>query len=619
MVALTAVVLGAGIYAAVKIIGGSGAAQPGPAAAAYLAAWSRRDYAAMALLVDRPPANFAGFHQQLADELKLVSQQYQPGPVTSHGATAEAGYTARLVIGGLGTWQFPGTVQLRLVGGHWLVAWAPSTIHPGLPAGGHFGVSHIWADRAPILGAGGAVLAGPSNLVNVGLQGSRIKDRSQLTAALTKVGFDPAAVANAIKTADAHPDQFVPVADVPDARYTQIKPDIFSVPGTVFQRHTGQATITADLAAHVVGSLGPVTADELKQLGDPYLATDQVGQAGLEALDERQLAGTPGGAVKVMDGTGGTVATVFNVPPKAGTPVQTSIDPHVEQAAEAALSGTAQPAALVAIRASTGEVLAAVSRPVSAPFDRALTGRYPPGSTFKIITTATLLARGLTPASPATCPPTLTVDGRTFKNFEGEAGLNLTLQQAFAISCNTAFIGLASGLPPESLVATAGQFGFGSDPKPGLTAFGGRVPLPADQVGKVATAIGQAQVEASPLQMAGVAAAVDSGAVHAPRLVAGAPDDTVPAVPLDAGVAAALRTMMGQVVTSGTGKAANVAGSPAVFGKTGTAEFGNANPPMTHAWFVGFRGDTAFAVLVEGGGVGGAVAAPVAARFLNGL
>ncbi len=613
------VVVGAGIFTAVKLLSGGVSAQPGPAARAYLTAWSRRDYGAMAQLVDQPPADFAGFQQQVATELQLAAQEFQPGPVTRRGATADAAYTARLDVGGLGRWQFPNVLHLRLIGGRWLVEWASTTVHPSLRQGGHFQVSHVWADRASILGAGGVVLAGPTNLISVGLQGSRIKDRAQLTAALTKAAFDPLLVANAVKAAGAHPDQFAPIADVTEERYAQIKPGIFSVPGTVFLRHTGQATITPDLAAHIVGSVGPVTADELKHLGEPYLATDQVGKGGLEALDERQLAGTPGGTVKVLDSTNQAGATVFDVPAKAGLPVQTTIDPHVSQAAGAALNGVIQPAALVAIRASTGEVLAAVSRPLPAPFDRALTGRYPPGSTFKIITTAALLARGLTPTSPATCPPTLTVDGRAFKNFDGEAGLSLTLQQAFAVSCNTAFIGLAKDLPPETLVATAGQFGFGTDPKLGLTAFGGRVPLPGDQVGKVATAIGQAQVEASPLEMAGVAAAVDNGAFHAPRLVVGAPDDSAPATPLDTAVTAALRTMMGQVVTSGTGRAANVSGSPAVFGKTGTAEFGNANPPATHAWFVGYRGDIAFAVLVEGGGVGGAVAAPVAARFLTAL
>ena len=80
--------------------------------------------------------------------------------------------------------------------------------------------------------------------------------------------------------------------------------------------------------------------------------------------------------------------------------------------------------------------------------------------------------------------------------------------------------------------------------------------------------------------------------------------------------AASLRSFMASVDQPG-GTAAG-AGLPAgVFGKTGTAEFGSANPPQTHAWFIGYRGDVSFAVLVEGGGVGGEVAAPIAANFLK--
>ena len=89
-----------------------------------------------------------------------------------------------------------------------------------------------------------------------------------------------------------------------------------------------------------------------------------------------------------------------------------------------------------------------------------------------------------------------------------------------------------------------------------------------------------------------------------------------PAPPLPPGAAGTLAQLMLGVVTGGTGTAANVPGAP-VFGKTGTAEFGSGQPPQTHAWFIGYRGDVSFAVLVEGGGVGGEVAAPIAANFLK--
>jgi cell division protein FtsI/penicillin-binding protein 2 len=116
--------------------------------------------------------------------------------------------------------------------------------------------------------------------------------------------------------------------------------------------------------------------------------------------------------------------------------------------------------------------------------------------------------------------------------------------------------------------------------------------------------------------MAGVAATVAAGRWHAPRLVASDPKDT--GLGLRAGERDTLRTLMRQVVTSGTGTA--LAGVPGqVAGKTGTAEYGTANPPATRAWFIAFRGDVAIAVLVENGRSGATVAAPIAARFFGAL
>ena len=124
---------------------------------------------------------------------------------------------------------------------------------------------------------------------------------------------------------------------------------------------------------------------------------------------------------------------------------------------------------------------------------------------------------------------------------------------------------------------------------------------------------------ASPLQMASVAAAVAAGRWHAPLLVTTPKRPAPPAVPaLNPVVDSTLHSFMASVVRAG-GTAAG-AGLPAdSFGKTGTAEFGSGNPPQTHAWFIGFRGDLAYAVIVEGGGVGGSVAAPIAAAFLRSL
>jgi cell division protein FtsI/penicillin-binding protein 2 len=119
----------------------------------------------------------------------------------------------------------------------------------------------------------------------------------------------------------------------------------------------------------------------------------------------------------------------------------------------------------------------------------------------------------------------------------------------------------------------------------------------------------------TPLAMAGVAAAVADGRWRQPRLVQSDPSKAGPALP----DLPTLRDLMRQVVTRGTAATA-LAGVPGeIAGKTGTAEFGGANPPQTHAWFIAYRGDLAVAVLVEKGRSGGSVAAPLAAKFFGAL
>ncbi|GGK75473.1 hypothetical protein Sme01_51150 [Sphaerisporangium melleum] len=336
---------------------------------------------------------------------------------------------------------------------------------------------------------------------------------------------------------------------------------------------------------------------------------------GLKTRYGARLRGRPPARVEIVKNgrAAETVATGERVP---GTPLRTTIDLRVHRAGAAALEAVDKPASLVALRPSTGEVLAAVNRPGG--FNRALLGAYPPGSTFKVVTASALVAGGMAPKDTVECPPELTIGGFAFHNAEFHDFGRLSLEAAFAHSCNTTFGGLAvERLGGDRLAEVARQFGFGAPITPGVPAVRAAFPAPRDATDLASAAIGQGRVLASPLNMAAVAAAIADGTWRQPRLV---PAPLVPAGgseprELEPAVVRALRDLMPAVVSEGT--ASGVAFPGGTAGKTGTAEYGSGRTPPAHSWFIGYRGDLAFAVIVEGGGTGAAVAAPIAARFLS--
>ena len=150
--------------------------------------------------------------------------------------------------------------------------------------------------------------------------------------------------------------------------------------------------------------------------------------------------------------------------------MRTTLDPEVQSAAERALGETTDVTALIAVEPGSGDVLAAASRPIDDAFNRAFEGQYPPGSTFKVVTTTALLAAGLDPGETVNCPPTITVGGRSFRNFEGGAAGAVPFRTDFAESCNTAFISLADRLGPDDLRAAGDQYGLGHDYELGVPA-----------------------------------------------------------------------------------------------------------------------------------------------------
>jgi peptidoglycan glycosyltransferase len=330
-----------------------------------------------------------------------------------------------------------------------------------------------------------------------------------------------------------------------------------------------------------------------------------------------------------------------------GNDVVLTLDAAVQEAAARALSGVR--GAVVVVDPRTGAVLALVSRPgynpanidsdwaalshdASSPlFDRATQGQYPPGSSFKTVVLTAALGGGRVRLTDAVnCPESIDVAGALVHNFEHEAFGQISVLQAFVASCNTAFVQIGQRTGAPAVLAAARAYGLGQAVPFDLPTAGGYLPqLPDLGVrGLAQISFGQGSLLVTPLQMALVAASIgNAGVMMRPFLVSQirTADGRIRDAFTQRGsrqviaptLAFQLRQAMVQVVQRGTGTAAQIPGVT-VAGKTGTAE----NPHgKTHAWFIAFapaeRPTVALAVIVENGGVGGDVAAPIAQQVLR--
>jgi beta-lactamase class D len=289
--------------------------------------------------------------------------------------------------------------------------------------------------------------------------------------------------------------------------------------------------------------------------------------------------------------------------PESSDPIRTTMDMGVQVAAQRALDSEDRAASIVALNPSTGGLVASAQ---NAAADHqgtpAMTGQFPPGSTFKTVTTAAALGRGtVSPDEEVECPASVDVDGRVIPNDNDFDLGTVPMHTAFAESCNTTQALISRGLEPSDLKDTAARLGLGVDfDAPGMTSMTGSVPVTEPGAARVESAIGQGEVLASPFGLALMEASVaHDGRMVTPSVIQGeettsdleaaAPD------PLDPDVVGALRSMMREAVTSGT--ASSLSDIDGLGGKTGTAEIGDGD---AHGWFVGSVGDLAFCVFIEG-------------------
>ncbi|WP_346958767.1 penicillin-binding transpeptidase domain-containing protein [uncultured Arthrobacter sp.] len=595
------------------------------------------------------------------DRLKAVFKALDPAkPAVTAGeltlekdtATVPLDYSWKV---GAGEWKYTVSAQLKKADGKWQALWSPELLVPGLADTEVLGTSTESPQRAEILGAGGAKLVTYRPVVHVGIDKQQLgsADPSASADKLARlVGVDPAAYTKQVTASG--PEAFVSAITLRQAGRTITDAQLAAVPGARAIADSLPLAPTRSFARALLGTVAEASAEQIEKSGGALRAGDTTGTGGLQQQYDAQLRGTSG--IQVFAQTEGLTAeqrraqpnegrrVLFQEPMKPGTALKTTLDPRLQQLAEDVLGDVGPASAIVALRPSSGAVLAAASGPGSNGYDTAMLGQYAPGSIFKIVDSLAMFRNGMTPDSKVDCPPTLAVDGRTFKNAEGYPASSLgsvTLRDAFAHSCNTAFINAREKVSQAQLESAATSLGVAVEaPSLGAAAFLGSVPGEAEGTEHAASMIGQGKVLMSPLAAAVMAGSVAKGAPVSAQLVlnpnaaatgsptpsagpTASPSQSAPepaksaGKPVTAAEAASLADMMRAVVTSGhAGFLASVPGAP-VGAKTGTAEFGKENPPKTHAWIVAVHGDLAVAVFVEDGGLGATTSGPLLKEFLT--
>lgn len=522
-------------------------------------------------------------------------------------------------------WTYTTEAPLELVDDEWRVAWSPALVEPSLAEGEVLDTTTIAARRGDITGDGGQTLVTLRPVVRLGVDRSAVPKAQAVEAArgLARV-VDIDAASYADEVAKAGDAAFVEAItyrreDVPAAAARLAEQD----PAVLAIQDEQPLAPTREFAAPILGTVGEVTAEMVKDEPEKYAAGDQAGLSGLQSRYDDLLQGEPGVVVSAVTDAGEegeAERELFRVDARTGGTLELTLDPDLQLAAEGLLADVRPASALVAIRPSTGAILAAANGPGTDGYNMATFGQFAPGSTFKTVTSLALLRAGLTPDTRVPCTSTIVVDGKRFKNYSdypsGATG-RIPLRSAVANSCNTAFISQTDRLGGTGLYDAAVSLGMGLDHDLGFPAFLGSVKAAGSETEAAANTIGQGTVLASPMVMATVIASVQRGSLVIPQLVpsveVSAPDG---AQPLSAAEAKALKGMLRGVVTDGSGRALADLPGPAAIAKTGTAEFGS-DPVRTHAWMIAAQGDLAVAVFVEVGESGSRTAGPILKEFLR--
>jgi len=576
--------------------------------------------------------------------------------------------------------------QLVLEEGRWHVQWEDALIMPELVGGNHLVMDYQIPARGDIYDRDGEPIVAQSEAYALGVTPGQMTGKSEgaLVSELARVcGLSPEAVQDSY--ANAAPDWYVPICEItPDEAKDTLN---LSLAGLVVTSYSSRFYLDQGIAPQVVGYTLSISAEELdayRRLG--YRGDEKVGSAGIEKWAEDYLAGKHGATLYIADPNGQIVARLGSTDQQLADNIYLTIDSNLQYYTQQALRGFR--GAAVVIERDTGRVLAMASSPDFDPnlFDpnningtyllgnllsetdqplvnRAAQGAYPLGSVFKIITFSAALESGLyLPQTTYDCQYEFTelsdqvrhdwtwqhcqdalvaAPPRSCNTSSTKPSGLLTLPEGLMRSCNPYFwhigLDLYNNDRGGDIAKIARAFGLGQPTGiDQIAEASGVINDPPGQVEAVNQAIGQGDVQVTPLQVANFVAAVgNGGTLYRPQLIekiqplTGDPilvfkpqaRGTLPLNPTNLKV---LQDAMWSVVHDPRGTASFRLRelSIPVAGKTGTAESGSGT---SHAWFAGYTlaaastglPDIAVAVIMENAGEGSDYAAPVFQRILE--
>ncbi|MBC7824203.1 MAG: penicillin-binding protein 2 [Candidatus Parcubacteria bacterium] len=464
---------------------------------------------------------------------------------------------------------------------------------------------------------------------------SKILDVSaeEILKKLNQVGYRSAVPARIYRNLTPH--QFVALAEGGQ------------IPGLEIQAESSRHYPNGNLAAHILGYIGEATADDLKANPDFPMGM-LLGQMGIERIADSSLRGKWGSHLLEVDSVGKELRMLGEQKPTSGSDLRLTLDFKLQKAAEKALNN--QRGAVVALDVKTGAVLVMASGPTFDPnlftrkistqewkdlqgqdhpfLNRSLQG-YPPGSTFKIVTTSAGIQSGK--FSPSSTLPTfsaINIGGTLFHEHGGAGYGTIGFRDALAFSSNTFFYQVGMAVGPDEISKWGHRLGIGETSSMGLEGGShGVIPTPEQKQklygepwyggDTVSMSIGQGVVQVTPLELAVMVSAIANGGYRVkPHLMAdqtNTPATVREATGLSPGTIEVIRQGLTAVVKEGTARRLSDGSIPPTAGKTGTAE---VIGQRDNALYVGYGPlndpQIAIAVVVENGGFGAESAVPIA-------